>query len=139
LEAELTDRDARPPTLYEILDYVLDDATGTAGKELVEIEVVSPEVGAGGDRPVGQLLAGELLGHFFGFTLERARRSDFRLGYENLRTWWTEFSDGDGPPVPHHPLEDAEKAGALSVRALGWRRWWLALRLGVRYLRELLR
>jgi predicted acylesterase/phospholipase RssA len=136
LAEELASRGHRPDTDQDILDYVLDESTGTAGKEVVQIEVVSPELESG-ERPVGDLLAGELLGHFFGFTVKKARQSDFGLGYRNFRAWWTSVEPAGRATVPPHPLERAEPAGTMSVRDLGWRRWWFAIRLGLRYVREL--
>src|SRR6266571_1122038 len=75
------------------LEIVLDAATGTAGKVTAHVEVVSPDLDPrvrSQECKVGELLAGERLGHFLGFADIRARKSDFRLGYENFRQWWQE-------------------------------------------------
>src|SRR5205823_9464779 len=77
------------------LETILDAATGTAGKQPGYVEVLGPDVDPrvrSGAMKITELLAGERLGHFLGFTSEEARKSDFRLGYENFTTWWA----GDG-------------------------------------------
>ena len=73
------------------LQVLLDAATGTAGKHPAWVEVVSPDLDPRvkeGTATIAELLAGERMGHFLGFADVRARRSDFRLGYENFRLWW---------------------------------------------------
>ena len=62
-----------------------------AGKHPAWVEVVSPDLDPRvkeGTATIAELLAGERMGHFLGFADVRARRSDFRLGYENFRLWW---------------------------------------------------
>lgn len=137
LDEYLAARPGPPPTIHDVLDFALDEITGTADKRIVTIEVVSPEL-YGDGRPVADQLAGEKLGHFFGFALKEARMSDFGLGYRNLRAWWDGYRTDPHPPLPGHPLEQAEDEGAASLDDLGWRKWWLGLRVGLRYLRELL-
>lgn len=125
----------------ELLSFLLDEATGTRGKHVARLEVISPELGAGG-RPVTDLLAGEKLLHFFGFALRAARESDFALGYRNVRSWWDGFRNAeapDAPDLPSHPLEAVPSAGELDVADIGrFRRFVLAARLGIRYLGALL-
>jgi hypothetical protein len=61
-------------------------ATGLSGKQPAVVEIVSPALDTSG-KPPDQLLAGEKLGHFFGFLDKRFRQSDFLLGYTHMTTW----------------------------------------------------
>ena len=136
LEEELRRR-GMPDTPSGKLDFVLDEVTETRGKEAAAFELVSPDPA---DGPIGSQLAGEKLVHFFGFFLADARRSDFGLGYRNLRSWWASFAPDSSVEVPQHHLERFPVRGDLSMRDVpALHRWWLAARLGVRYARELLR
>ncbi len=137
IEEELARRGEATGVLSQ-LDFVLDELTGTGGKDEARIEVVSPELEAG-ETPVTDLLAGEPLLHFFGFLLKQARESDFGLGYRNFRTWWEAFRPDWDVPIPPHRLESMAPAGRLSMRDVrpAVARWWLTFRLGVRYVREL--
>jgi predicted acylesterase/phospholipase RssA len=61
---------------------------GLAGKERVDVEMISPlmEV-TGGERGVNDLLAGDFIGAFGGFVDRRIRASDFALGWRSVATW----------------------------------------------------
>jgi predicted acylesterase/phospholipase RssA len=96
-KAALSDWIGRPPPraedeklaslpLRELLAAAIGKASGLEGKRTALVEVVTPAIG-GNKEPVDRLLAGEKLGHFFGFTAERLRQSDFALGWRNMRTW----------------------------------------------------
>lgn len=123
-----------------VLDFVLDEVTDTRGKETAQIEIVSPDRDAG-ETPVTDLLAGERLLHFFGFFLQRARESDFGLGYRNLRTWWEAFEPEPRLEIPPHRFEDVKDGGSLTMRDVqpAWERWATLGRLGVRYTTEAFR
>jgi predicted acylesterase/phospholipase RssA len=61
-----------------------------AGKERVDVNVVSPLLLAGddgGDEDVPGLLAGDFMGDFGGFLDRDVRRSDFLLGYASSQEW----------------------------------------------------
>jgi predicted acylesterase/phospholipase RssA len=136
LENELRRR-RMPNTPSGMLDFVLDEVTDTRGKEAAVFELVSPDPA---DGLVEAQLAGEKLLHFFGFFLDDARRSDFGLGYRNLRAWWESFAPDSQIEVPEHHLEGFPVRGDLSTRDIPTlRRWWLTARLGARYARELVR
>jgi predicted acylesterase/phospholipase RssA len=126
------------PSPDVMLDFVMDEVTDTRAKDEARIEIVSPDLEAG-TVPVSDLIAGEKLLHFFGFVLEEARRSDFALGYRNLRAWWSAFEPGSSIGVPVHPLEETPPGGRLSMADVrpAWQRWWLVTRLAARYVREL--
>ena len=71
-----------------LLRRAIEEVGGLAGKDNVEIDVISPLLL--GDRmreSVGDLLAGELLGDFGGFLDRDLRASDFALGYESTLAW----------------------------------------------------
>jgi len=134
-------------TMMELLDFTLDEATGTGFKEVFDVEVVSPELDPSGRSP-HDLLAGEKMAHFFGFALVAARESDFGLGYTHFRLWWERFASQPPPGwpalpalgIPPHPLEAKATGGELGLASLGlWRKLWLGLRLGIRYVREMVR
>jgi predicted acylesterase/phospholipase RssA len=72
--------------LVELLTALVHRATGLEGKRPVRIEVVSPDLDDSG-KPADELLAGEKLGHFFGFVDAKFRKSDFALGYRNMTTF----------------------------------------------------
>src|SRR6266540_75309 len=131
--------------LQRLVDAV--EGAGTGFKEVFDVEVVSPELDPSGRSP-HDLLAGEKMAHFFGFALVAARESDFGLGYTHFRLWW-ERSASQPPPgwpalpalgIPPHPLEAKATGGELGLASLGlWRKLWLGLRLGIRYVREMVR
>jgi predicted acylesterase/phospholipase RssA len=75
-------------TLSELLATLIQRATGLTGKRPVRVEVVTPDLDPSG-APADQLLAGERLGHFFGFLDVRFRQSDFALGYRNMLAFLT--------------------------------------------------
>lgn len=129
---------------------LLDAATGTAGKHAAWVEVVSPDLDPevrAGTKSIRDRLAGERLGHFLGFADIAARKSDFRLGYENFRTWWQgdsgvgAFRDKCGLPglsVPDHECLTWPNRGDFSTADISW---WKRVRWGwtlsSRYFREL--
>jgi len=77
-----------PVDLEELLLRVLHEATGLAGKEGVQVEVVSPLIlDEARDIPIETVLAGEFLAHFGGFLHEPLRVSDFALGYRSMLRW----------------------------------------------------
>jgi hypothetical protein len=128
---------------------ILDAATGTAGKRLAWVEVVSPDIDARvrtEGATMSQLLAGERLGHFLGFAAQEARRSDFRLGYENLATWWRGDDTLEGfrgkcdlpaLDVPPHECSRWPWKGDFSLADVPWttRTWWSIVLLR-RYFQE---
>ena len=65
----------------------LAEAFGLAGKEIVELEMISPLLLAEDDRQISDLLAGDIIGAFGGFLSRRIRRSDFRLGWNCTSAW----------------------------------------------------
>ena len=70
--------------LYEAVSRI----AGVSGKQCVAMEVISPLVLADrGNASVGDMLAGEVLGHFGGFFDKRLRLSDFDLGYACALDW----------------------------------------------------
>ena len=80
-------RDDPGPTLENVLSALVDAATGLEGRNPITVEVVSPLLQAtAGQRPA-DLLAGLFLFHFGGFLDIKFRRSDFALGYRNMRHW----------------------------------------------------
>jgi len=136
-------------TADEAIGVVLDAATGTSGKQLAWVETVSPEVDPrirAGTARVRDLLAGEGLGHFLGFADERARRSDFRLGYENFREWWEgtpgkqgfrTLCDVEGA-VPPRDWTGWDEFGSFSLKDVpSGKRWRWGLKLLWRYIREI--
>ncbi|HSM65683.1 MAG TPA: hypothetical protein VK860_05215, partial [Ilumatobacteraceae bacterium] len=65
----------------------LADAADVTGKELVNVEMISPLLLATDDRGVADLLAGDFIGAFGGFLSRRVRRSDYQLGWRAASTW----------------------------------------------------
>jgi hypothetical protein len=120
--------------IMDVLDFALDEITGTAGKRPVQIDVISPEL-YGNGTPVGDQLSGELWKHFFGFALHEARRADFGLGYQNVRGWWDASDVKPHPLLAPHELE-AEAGLNFTPKDLGlWAKVKLVVRLGYRYVR----
>jgi hypothetical protein len=147
---EPTPAPAPAPATASALEAVLDATTGTAGKQMAWVEVVSPELDPrvmSGNTTIRDLLAGERLGHFLGFADERARRSDFRLGYENFRQWWQGpehvpvFRDTIGLPdlaVPERTWTGWPEWGTFSLSDVPpFRRFVWEVRLVARLYREL--
>jgi len=99
-----------------VLRAAIHRATGLSGKEPARIEVVSPDLDTSG-RPPDELLAGERLGHFFGFLAERFRQSDFALGYRNMMVFIEKI-------LPKYDVADEVAAVLPAVRnrydQLGW-------------------
>ncbi len=80
---------APAPTTKDVstlLSHALHRAAGLSGKRPATVEIVSPALDPSG-ADSEDLLAGEKLGHFFGFLDVDFRRSDFALGYAHMRTW----------------------------------------------------
>ena len=65
----------------------LAEAFGLAGKERVDLEMISPLLLADEDREVSDLLAGDIIGAFGGFLSRKIRVSDFRLGWKCTEAW----------------------------------------------------
>jgi predicted acylesterase/phospholipase RssA len=65
----------------------LAEAADVTGKELVNVEMISPLLLATDDRGVADLLAGDFIGAFGGFLSRRVRRSDYQLGWRAASTW----------------------------------------------------
>lgn len=117
--------DPDPPgtgaSLPDLLETAVHRATGLEGKLPIKVEVVSPDLDDSG-KPADQLLAGEKLGHFFGFLDAKFRRSDFALGYRNM----TRFLHDT---LPGHGVADEIRAALPEVERryhdLGWdaERW----------------
>jgi hypothetical protein len=117
--------DPNPPpddaTLADLLAAAVQRATGLEGKHPVKVEVVTPDLDDSG-KPADELLAGEKLGHFFGFLDPKFRRSDFALGYRNM----TRFL---GQCLPRYGVGAEIDAALPEVQArydqLGWdgERW----------------
>jgi predicted acylesterase/phospholipase RssA len=80
-----TDADA----VARLLRAAISQATGLSGKRPVKVDVISPALDESG-LPAHDLLAGERLGHFFGFAAQRLRRNDFAVGYRNMRRFLAE-------------------------------------------------
>src|SRR6202011_4816891 len=90
-----------------LLRHIVDEVAGIAGKNAVDIEVISPLVlPESKTTPVSDLLAGEVLGHFGGFFDEKMRESDFVLGYRSALEW---LSGAEGAPnaLERHGLDPA--------------------------------
>jgi predicted acylesterase/phospholipase RssA len=72
-----------------LLHKAIADVAGLAGKESVDVNVVSPlalgDRESGGDVPA--LLAGDFMGDFGGFLNREVRHSDFLLGYASAEAW----------------------------------------------------
>ena len=77
---------AGPVDLTALVRSAIHRAAGLSGKEAARVEIVSPALDPSG-RSSDDLLAGEKLGHFFGFLDVRFRQSDFELGYGHMRAW----------------------------------------------------
>lgn len=117
--------DPNPPpdnaTLADLLAAAVHRATGLEGKKPVKVEVVTPDLDDSG-KAADQLLAGEKLGHFFGFLDAKFRRSDFALGYRNMTRFLRES-------LPKYGVGDEINAALPAVQArydqLGWdeERW----------------
>jgi len=80
-------RSARPANdRLALLRAAIRRAAGLDGKRPVSVQIVSPSMDPSG-APAADLLAGEKLGHFFGFLSVRFRKSDFALGYRHMQIW----------------------------------------------------
>jgi hypothetical protein len=106
-------------SLVDLLVTALGRASGLEGKHTAKVEIVTPDLDPS-QRPSEDLLAGEKLGHFFGFTAERFRRSDFALGYRNMTTFLRD-------DLPKHGVADEIAAALPTVDAayntLDWDRY----------------
>ncbi|HKA03009.1 MAG TPA: patatin-like phospholipase family protein [Acidimicrobiales bacterium] len=93
---------AQTDTFADALRDAVHRATGLAGKMPAVVEVVSPALDPQ-HRPANELLAGEPLGHFFGFVDVTFRQSDFVLGWRHMRVWLDDA-------LPRYGLEAAVPA-----------------------------
>jgi predicted acylesterase/phospholipase RssA len=102
--------------LGELLRLAIHRATGLAGKHPASVEIVSPALDHSG-KPAEELLAGERLGHFFGFLGDRFRQNDFALGYRHMMIFLEDA-------LPLHGVGDEVAAVLPDVergyQALGW-------------------
>lgn len=81
-------RDLEQLSAPELLRIALQDVTGLGGKEIVDLNIVTPLLLADGtDDEVPKLLAGEFFGDFGGFLDRDIRLSDFLLGYASAEAW----------------------------------------------------
>jgi hypothetical protein len=103
-------------SLSELFCQVIERATGLSGKQPIRVEIVSPALDTSGE-PADELLAGERLGHFFGFLDVRFRQSDFALGYRNMTTWIDKTLRTFGLDAE---VSDALKAVNARYEELGW-------------------
>jgi predicted acylesterase/phospholipase RssA len=103
----------------KLLELLIAEATGLAGKRPIDVHVVSP-------RSAGDVVGGSLL-NFGGFLAERLRANDFLVGYVAMRDW---MDSCGGPPFQGEPLKEvARKAteipgwigGIAGRRRLSWR------------------
>lgn len=123
------------------------ELAGIAGKEHVDVAVISPLLQADGrDAGVGELLAGDFVGAFGGFLDRSIRRSDFALGWSCTRTWVDDQLEkrGIARDDVDAVLATLDAAGEMnwddvvvsddSVEELSWSGRWrlalLALRIG---------
>lgn len=137
LNAAAADDDADAPSLA----HVLRRAAGLEGRVPVLVDVVTPRIDPYERRPPEAQLAGEFLFHFGGFVDEHFRRSDFALGYRNLRTWLHQALPHDLPgrdaALDHVSRRydelgwDDERFGEASLRSLSLRQDWELFRLAV--------
>jgi predicted acylesterase/phospholipase RssA len=116
------DSSAEPDTdLRQALRDALGAATGLAGKQPVDVSVVSPlllpEV-ANNSKSVHDVLAGEFLAHFGGFLAQPLRENDFAVGYRSMLTW-LESADGLAAHGLDQGLAQVAFEGACDAR----KRW----------------
>ena len=71
----------------ELLRRAIEEVAGLAGKDHVDIDIISHRDLADESDDVPTLLAGEFMGDFGGFLDARIRRSDFLLGWASTRSW----------------------------------------------------
>lgn len=114
-----TGADAPPPAdellqAHELLQAVVREVSGVAGKLPAATEVVSPlrliraEGVADGQAAVPAVLAGEFLGRFGGFTSRDLRHSDFVVGWRSLRVWLPDALARGG--LPEERIREAAAA-----------------------------
>jgi hypothetical protein len=127
--------------LADLLRAAIQEATGLGGKRPVKVEIVSPALDHSG-LSSEKLLAGERLGHFFGFLDERFRRNDFAVGYRNMRSFLEKtlpkHGAGDGLERALTEVDARFKdlgwppydLGGADLDDLGWRDKFRLLRLG---------
>lgn len=120
LLADTTGRDASGlDDTREMVRALLAELAGVDGKEVVDVELITPLIVAH-DSPqdVPRLLAGEFLGTFGGFLSRDLRESDFALGWDSTGTW---LADGLArADVPREAVADAA-AAVDQGRDRGWR------------------
>jgi hypothetical protein len=105
-----------PPDLRHLVEQLMGRATGLADKQNVTVEVVSPALDESGE-PASDLLAGEGLGHFFGFTAKELRQSDFNLGWKHMTTWVRDV-------LPTYGVDDVDATILRVVEARRLERSW---------------
>jgi hypothetical protein len=83
-----SERDLEELSAQELLRTALGNVTGLSGKEIVDLNIITPLLLADGDdNEVPKLLAGEFFGDFGGFLDRDIRVSDFLLGYASAEAW----------------------------------------------------
>jgi predicted acylesterase/phospholipase RssA len=106
-------------TTEKLLDQLIAEATGLAGKRVIDVQVVS-------SRPADAVAGGSLL-NFGGFLAERLRANDFLVGYMAMLTW---MESRGAPYFDGAPLEAAQRraadipgwiGGIAGRRRLSWR------------------
>lgn len=102
--------------IAELLRSAIAEATGLRGKRPVKVEIVSPALDTSGRSPE-ELLAGERLGHFFGFIDRRYRQNDFLVGYRNMQTF---LADTLGDYGVGDEVKEALPVVDARVEALRW-------------------
>lgn len=103
----------------DVLDTLVHAASGLEGRQPVKVEVVSPAVDTSDARPECKEVAGAFLGHFGGFFDIKFRRSDFALGYRNMRDWMDPGLAGYLPGVAPSELSAAFDTVAQRYVQLG--------------------
>ena len=120
LLAEITGRaPAAGSDVRDVVRTLLAELAGVDGKEVVDVELITPLVVArDSGHAVPRLLAGEFLGTFGGFLSRDLRESDFALGWDSTASWLPEGLARGGV------ADDAAADAAAAVdqrRDQGWR------------------
>lgn len=78
----------------------LEEVAGLAGKERIDVDLITPLLRARGrDAGVSELLAGDFIGAFGGFLDRSIRRNDFALGWACTEAW-------TGPGLAGHRVDE---------------------------------